>query len=544
MSDFFNTGLYKIFEPKYKDIIGKPFITVSAKGISNGLSNIPNDGADFGPDTTLGASSPNQTGPPYTQTLGWQEAINYAETNGIGKIVSKPNRVYILSNPVYFNPNGNYTFPLEIDGQNSTIKISSSTLALNPFQINNNPNSNAGVEMYPLKLHGFIFDGNSTNSNSETIEFNQYGYNGNDYTNLVEIYGNEFTNGSVSSIFVGNQSFSLSIHDNIFSNIGLSGPISINGQNQNCYLNIYSNIFIAGALSAGSNAILLNNNNQNTSITSPAQNAVIIGNYFGNTSNAPTSGISNVIIHGSSSGTGTGWNSAIISENIFDCTAGWQNTIGGVGLGGFNINVINNICPVGFTTSLTDCVISNNMIMSGLSIYLNANIKNNRIYNPTTGYNAIGIAASNSQYIVIDSNIIDSNGTNNAIQISPTTVTGSSYIIKNNVFKGSNITISALPASSLFYDNKTLTGNYPIEPTTPAVPASATAQENTNPYPVNVYLYGGTVTEIQVTKNGTAYTVFSNASGLALSGQVYKLNPSDSITITYTTAPTWEWLSD
>ena len=61
---------------------------------------------------------------------------------------------------------------------------------------------------------------------------------------------------------------------------------------------------------------------------------------------------------------------------------------------------------------------------------------------------------------------------------------------------------------------------------------------------MNVYLYEGTVTEIQITKNGTAYTVFSNASGLALAGQVYKLNPSDSITITYTTAPTWDWLSD
>ena len=75
MSDFFNTGLYKIFEPKYKDIIGKPFITVSAKGISNGLSNIPNDGADFGPDTTLNATSPSQIGSPYSLTSGIQEAI-------------------------------------------------------------------------------------------------------------------------------------------------------------------------------------------------------------------------------------------------------------------------------------------------------------------------------------------------------------------------------------------------------------------------------------------------------------------------------------
>jgi hypothetical protein len=104
------------------------------------------------------------------------------------------------------------------------------------------------------------------------------------------------------------------------------------------------------------------------------------------------------------------------------------------------------------------------------------------------------------------------------------------------VFVNSGLTSS----TGLIHDNVGIS----FTPTTPAVPASGTAQENTNPYPVNVYLYGGTVTEIQVTKNGTAYTVFSNATGLALSGQVYKLNPNDSITITYTSAPTWDWLSD
>ncbi|MEM3859328.1 MAG: hypothetical protein QW478_07965 [Candidatus Micrarchaeaceae archaeon] len=37
--------------PNWSVLRGKPYVTVSAKGISNGLSNIPNDGADFGPDT-------------------------------------------------------------------------------------------------------------------------------------------------------------------------------------------------------------------------------------------------------------------------------------------------------------------------------------------------------------------------------------------------------------------------------------------------------------------------------------------------------------
>ena len=81
-------------------------------------------------------------------------------------------------------------------------------------------------------------------------------------------------------------------------------------------------------------------------------------------------------------------------------------------------------------------------------------------------------------------------------------------------------------------------------PTTPSVPTSATAQENTNPYAVDVYVYGGDVTEIQITRNGTAYTVFSVSTAIAMSGQSYKLDPGDSITVTYSTAPTWEWLSD
>ncbi|MCL5439361.1 MAG: hypothetical protein M1595_00425, partial [Candidatus Thermoplasmatota archaeon] len=65
-----------------KNIIGKPSILVSSKGIVNGLSNIPNDGADFGPDTTLGATAPGQYGGTYTETSGIQEAWNYAATQG------------------------------------------------------------------------------------------------------------------------------------------------------------------------------------------------------------------------------------------------------------------------------------------------------------------------------------------------------------------------------------------------------------------------------------------------------------------------------
>ena len=55
----------------------KGYISVSAKGIINGLSNQPNDGADFGPDTYNPSSTASI---PYTYTSGIQEAIDYAYT--------------------------------------------------------------------------------------------------------------------------------------------------------------------------------------------------------------------------------------------------------------------------------------------------------------------------------------------------------------------------------------------------------------------------------------------------------------------------------
>jgi len=71
----------------FRNLKGKPYVTVSAKGISNGLSDTYNDGADFGPDTLLNSASPNQYGSPYTYTSGIQEAINYVFSQGGGEIV-------------------------------------------------------------------------------------------------------------------------------------------------------------------------------------------------------------------------------------------------------------------------------------------------------------------------------------------------------------------------------------------------------------------------------------------------------------------------
>jgi len=83
-----------------------PYITVSAKGMSNGLSDEPNDGMDFGPDTMLGATSPDQYGPPYTQTSGIQEAHNYVRSFATNSSAYLPEihlapGTYLVHYPIY-----------------------------------------------------------------------------------------------------------------------------------------------------------------------------------------------------------------------------------------------------------------------------------------------------------------------------------------------------------------------------------------------------------------------------------------------------------
>jgi len=99
---------------------GVPYITVSAKGVANGLSTEYNDGYDFGPDSY----NPNiSSGIPLTQTAGIQEAWNYAvstvipypsgsiRNNFIPKIVLA-HGIFYISQPIIL------TAPFAVDNLN------------------------------------------------------------------------------------------------------------------------------------------------------------------------------------------------------------------------------------------------------------------------------------------------------------------------------------------------------------------------------------------------------------------------------------------
>jgi len=113
-----------------------PYVTVSAKGMSNGLSNIPNDGFDFGPDTMLSATSPDQYGPPYSQSTGFLEAWNYAVSH------SYPNpttgayvmpMLKIVSSPIFINTN----ITLSGNGKHLETPIISGESSMMPYIICN-----------------------------------------------------------------------------------------------------------------------------------------------------------------------------------------------------------------------------------------------------------------------------------------------------------------------------------------------------------------------------------------------------------------------
>ena len=80
------------FPDMWKNMKGRPYLTVSSKGLANGLSEYFNDGADFGPDSLQSDGS-------LTQTVGIQEAINYVFTQKGGKIILKKGIYDLTSAP-------------------------------------------------------------------------------------------------------------------------------------------------------------------------------------------------------------------------------------------------------------------------------------------------------------------------------------------------------------------------------------------------------------------------------------------------------------
>ena len=264
--------------PQFK-VHGRGEVTVSAKGIVTGDSNIPNDGADFGPDTMLGATVPGQYGAPYTQTSGIQEAYQYATTSG--RSLDIDSGIFPLNQQLFFTA-GN----IHIHGRGfSTVLKATST-------ITKNPNSTVGATLEisntidNFSLHNMIID----NSNAPSTLQNIGG--GGTYTNftihdieLIAPTGNSGNGGILfEQVSQTSASYNFEIY-NIYSPNGASvstysypsfdGPSFYNFAIHDIYINV-----TAPSLGDDRISINLNNNSVTTGTYMHAFNFYIYNIYI------------------------------------------------------------------------------------------------------------------------------------------------------------------------------------------------------------------------------------------------------------------------
>ena len=445
---------------------GVPGITVSSKGIANGLSTEYNDGFDFGPDSYDPTSTAN---PPYTQTSGSLEAINYIFSNGGGKVYFKKG-IYNISTPATALTSGNAF-----------------------LYIPENPITNPAIS---ITLEGEVAP-NSPNSPAAPVPIQEVIFN--------------YTNPNYNDVWLFEASPDYS-------------------QSQNIRLTM-KNIHFQEPPASSTNPIILGIDYRTVSTVELENVAVIVDAEFD--SGAPTT--------------------APIPDplSLSPYSVGLSTTSQNWGNG---INYLNNVIIYGYTVGIT---ISGQIEVDNLSLgYCNYAVVDNgsdnmHIINRLNTNNCVHTFGFNGgkHTVGFKGLQLSQNGNSgvwmqyvNDLDLSPGQASGTTFSIYGYMEFASYLpTINFSAISAIYGYIKTFAG---IAQSSPAVPASGTAQQNTNPYAVDVYVYGGDVTEIQITRNGNVYTVLSVSTAIAMSGQVYKLNPTDSITITYSTAPSWEWLSD
>jgi len=272
----------------FRNIKGKPYITVSSRGISNGLSDTYNDGADFGPDTLLNATSPDQYGPPYTQTTGIQEAWNYAFATA--KLSQEENEVAPggVSNGYWMKP------ILLLDGAfivNQKVFLSPTKKIVNPKMIgsgsmstyvywNFNDNcieidhTNPNIQASNIEI-GYLQPEAGSNVGAGTAFFaanyvsGDPGYQRNVFQNYSLVFANTFNGNAMLSLtgfqnimLYDAEAYSGGVYGILYAensyNVKIFGSIITTGVPYLFYLNNIDSLTIYGSINAGNGGVLSN----------------------------------------------------------------------------------------------------------------------------------------------------------------------------------------------------------------------------------------------------------------------------------------------
>ena len=160
----------------------------------------------------------------------------------------------------------------------------------------------------------------------------------------------------------------------------------------------------------------------------------------------------------------------------------------------------------------------------------NVNVTGNLIYNEGQGGGlGVGITLNGPFASIIGNTIWDDQSTKTMAYAINGTVGVSTSII-GNTFYG---TIGTRMNSNLKTDTIAInnTGYNPVGSKSPPVPDSTSAFSNPYGAPATVYITGGTMTDVSV-----AGTQVGTGAG------TYRVGAKQSITLTYSAAPTWVWI--
>jgi len=552
----------------------KPYITVSAKGVSNGLSNTFNDSADFGPDTLLNAIAPNQYGSPYTQTAGIQEAVNYVQNNGGGLVFIKSGTYTIGSTTWVSITQGN----IKIKGESKY-----STIITNPsqsiFAVNA---SNVEISDLTLENAGQYFILTQPASSGQVLEHLYY-------HDLNIIGGNKIGTGQFMfidpypSTTLGAVDFKHVLLENIYINTeGKTGGNEIidflymqpfNFRVKNVYINNSSGPALATGLNGGelmfenlmieAGVILLGASNNPAYIE------------FDRLRPPPyissTVGLVQIQLAQSTNGYMPMYLRISNSRDIYVIAQVNGNPypliemleVDNIQIANPNIanliyNVVAKVMRVsgvaypynfgsafpGIGQSAPGIVIPPLSTSANLSIELSDIIlgypNNNEGNAAIIGLNGPALNTVTQKYSVKISGVFPLSQSAVRFAVNGTVYPDFASAVLANPSLFYAFEIDAIDsASGIYYKSKVVPG---MSVSTPSVPSSGTVAQNTNPYPVDVYISGGSATQVQVTRSGTTYTLWSSSTATAIPPLLVHLGAGDSITITYSTAPSWTWL--
>ena len=478
------------FPDMWKNITGKPYITVSSKGLANGQSEYFNDGADFGPDSLQADGS-------LTQTVGIMEAVDYSLANGGDMDIKFIGTTFLIDAPIYkiYDSAQTVHFPNFIGSGLASAGNTSTNVPVTIQCGNSFPsgeymlaileNGNLGVNVTGWKCEGITLNGKSPNGSTLGAGFST---NCMLYSTVQLMVVNTIapapvittvsgltTSGAVNIVGNGNSGSTFNYWDISVESCGMDGIYIAGAAEQSILYPRYVSGFYRYGLYAnlaGTTAILI----LNPDIEGSGSNTTSPGGGFPNTSPYMLTSAIYTIINPMQFSTDSNTNGPSFACN------------------NANVAIFGGLLRAGNNSNLLIDMIGGNVV----------NIYGTQLnFNSSYGY-AIGSSAFGDGYPIVLQNVYFNDSNTSSTFTYPIDTSELPNIKIENAYQtNTNYILSSFGSASIAGTKPTLSANPPI---------SGTAYQNTNPFDIRL--------KIPITYNPTTTAAATLATGISSTSTV------------------------